>query len=357
MTGDAFDEDKATAFNRRVVELVNSASLTLMISIGHRTRLFDTMSGLAPSTSAQIAQAAGLDERYVREWLGAMTVGGIVDHDGGMLTYMLPPEHAASLVREAGLRNIGPMTQFIPLLGDVEDGIVECFRHGGGLPYDAYPKFQEVMQERSDGRFHALLLSAVLPLVEGLSERLSGGIDVADIGCGNGTAPCIMAQAFPQSRFTGYDFLEEAMATARARAGALGLSNLGFEARDAAALEGASRFDLITTFDAIHDQARPDLVLAGIARLLRDDGVYICADFAAQSSHAGNIGHPVGPFMYTVSTMHCMSVSLAYGGMGLGAAWGEQVALSMMADAGFGDVTVRRVRGDGINNYYIARKR
>jgi SAM-dependent methyltransferase len=356
MTSNTLDHERASAFNRRLVDVINSSSLALMISLGHRTGLFDVMAGLPAATVAEIAEAARLNERYVREWLGAMTVGRIVEHDAQALTYYLPLEHAAALTRSAGVRNMGPLAQFIPLLGSVEDGIVECFHKGGGLPYDAYPGFQRVMQERSDGRFEALLIDSILPLVEGLPERLASGIDVGDVGCGSGKALCLMAREYPRSRFTGFDFLEGSLEAGRAMGKDMGLENVRFEARDAAKLDRRASFDFITTFDAIHDQAHPDRVLAGIAAALRPDGVYLCADFAGASTHAGNMDHVMGPFMYTVSTMHCMSVSLAYDGAGLGAAWGEQLALRMLNDAGFSDVAIHKVRGDFINNYYLARQ-
>jgi ubiquinone/menaquinone biosynthesis C-methylase UbiE len=129
-----------------------------------------------------------------------------------------------------------------------------------------------------------------------------------------------------------------------------------FEESDAAKLAGESRFDFITTFDSVHDQARPDLVLEGIARLLRRGGDYLCVDVAASSIMGENLDHPLGPLLYTISCMHCMTVSLALGGAGLGTVWGRQKALAMLAEAGFTDVEVKNVDGDIFNNYYIARK-
>jgi ubiquinone/menaquinone biosynthesis C-methylase UbiE len=185
-------------------------------------------------------------------------------------------------------------------------------------------------------------------------DRLGQGIDVADVGCGSGHAINLMAEAFPRSRFTGFDFSEDGIAAARAEAGRKGLTNARFEKRDAARLGETARFDLITTFDAVHDQARPDLMLAGIARALRLGGVYLCADVAGSSKLSENLDHPLGPFLYTVSCMHCMTVSLAEGGMGLGTMWGEQKAQEMLSDAGFTSIEVSHVEGDIANTYFIA---
>ena len=356
MTTQQLDEAKQLAFTVKMTGILNGGSLALMCSIGHRTGLFDSMVDLVPSTSQQVADAAGLNERYVREWLGAMVTGGIVEYDGGSATYVLPPEHAASITRAAGPGNLASWTQFVGFLAAVEDPIIESFRNGGGVPYSSYPTFQKVVKEQSARVFDATLLQRTVPLVPGLVERLNEGIDVADVGCGSGHAINLLAQAFPNSRFTGYDFSEEGVAAGKEEASAMGLKNATFEAKDAATMDGSAQFDFITTFDAIHDQAQPAQVLQGIADSLRSDGVYLCVDVRADSDVANNVDHPMGPFMYTISTMHCMTVSLALDGEGLGTMWGEQKALAMLADAGFTDVTIENVEGDVMNNYYVARK-
>jgi SAM-dependent methyltransferase len=343
-------------FAARMLGMMNEASLALMVSVGHRTGLFDAMAQLPAATSAEIASAAGLDERYVREWLAAMTTGRITEHDAAAETYSLPADHAAWLTRAAGMNNMATGMQYIGLLALVEDQIVDCFRHSGGVPYSAFPRFHAVMAEDSGAVRDATLIDVTLPLVPGLTGRLSDGIDVADVGCGSGHAVNLLAAAFPRSRFTGFDFSAAGIAAARAEAERDGLANARFEERDAAYLGETARFDLITTFDAVHDQARPDLMLAGIAAALRPGGVYLCVDTSASSELAENMGHPLAPFLYTVSTMHCMTVSLADGGMGLGTMWGEQTARRMLAEAGFTSVEARRVDGDITNAHFIARK-
>jgi SAM-dependent methyltransferase len=343
-------------FADRLMGVLNDGALSLMLSVGHRTGLFDAMASMPPSTSAQIAMAAGLDERYVREWLAAMTTGRVIDHDPGTLTFSLPPERAAWLTRAAGPANLALQAQYVGLLALVEDQIVDCFRHGGGVPYSAYPRFQALMAEDSGAVHDATLIDVILPLVPGLTGGLERGIDVADLGCGSGHAVNLMAETYPSSRFIGVDIADTGLAAGTAEAKRKGLTNVRFLHRDAAAFDGSELYDLITTFDAVHDQARPDLVLSGIASALRPDGVYLCVDIAASSDVAGNLNHPLGPFMYTVSCMHCMTVSLAAGGMGLGAMWGEQKARAMLADAGMTSVQVKHVDGDIFHNYYVATK-
>ncbi len=356
MTTQEFDQAKAERFAERMVDVLNEGSIALMTSIGHRTSLFDAMAGLPPSTSVQIASAAELNERYVREWLGAMVVGGIVEHDPENGTYHLPQEHAAFLTRAASPENIAAFTQYIPLLGSVEDGIVESFKNGGGVPYSAFPRFHEVMAEDSGQTVLPALKDHILPLVPGLSERLEKGIDVLDVGCGSGRALNLMARTFPNSRFVGYDLSEEAIARARAEAEEHTITNAQFEVKDVATLDEEARYDLITTFDAVHDQADPAAVLKGIANALKDDGVYLMQDIAGSSHHHHNLDHPIGPFLYTISTMHCMTVSLAQGGAGLGAMWGEEKAKEMLKEAGFKEVKIEQLPHDFQNYYYIATK-
>jgi SAM-dependent methyltransferase len=350
------DVEKTRAFRRRMVDMINLGAMALMTSIGHELGLFDTMAEMPPATSEEIAVAAGLDERYVREWLAAMAAGQFVEYEAGRRTYALPQEHAASLTRSAGARNVAPLASFLPEMGKVTPLVQECFVHGGGVPYAQYEKFQATMGALSSQRFDAFLLDRVLPLVPGAIESLSRGAEVADVGCGAGHAVNLMAQAFPRSRFTGYDFSEEGIALAVAEAEALGLTNARFEVRDVAALDLHERFDLITIFDAVHDQARPAEMLASVYAALRPGGHVLCADIAASSELAGNLDNPQAPFLYAISTLHCMTVSLAYGGVGLGTMWGEQVAVQMFEAAGFKEVSVNRIDGDPTNNYYVMRK-
>jgi len=351
-----FNEKKAQSFAERMLTVLNDASIALMTSIGHRTGLFDVMARLTPCTSEKIAEAAGLNERYVREWLGAMTTGRVVEYDVSNSTYWLPAEHAAFLTRDATPNNLAVTAQFIPVLAGVEDQIVECFRNGGGVSYSSYPRFHEVMAEESAQTIVSGLFEHILPLAPGLTEKLQIGIEVLDVGCGSGRALIQMAARFPNSSFTGYDFSEEAVNSANREAAARGLNNIGFEVKDVATINGKLRFDLITAFDAIHDQAKPAQVLKAIAGALADDGLFLMQDITGSSYVHKNLDQPLAPTIYTISCLHCMTVSLAQDGKGLGAAWGEELATQMLAEAGFANVEVKRLEHDIMNNYYINRK-
>jgi len=350
------DQAKSEAFAEHMLGVLNSAALSLMTSIGQKTRLFDLLAQLPPSTSEQIAQAAGLNERYVREWLAAMVTGRVIEYDPAQATYSLPAEHAAWLTRDAGTNNLAFQTQYIVMLANVQEEIVDSFSRGGGVPYASFPDFQRLMAEDSAQVVDASLLQVTLPLIPGLVERLQTGIDVADIGCGSGHAINLMAQAFPKSSFTGYDFSQEGISAAQTEAGRLGLTNTRFEVRDVSRLDMPDHYDFITAFDAIHDQAKPAEVLKAIAQALRPGGVFLMVDIQASSLLEENMNHPLAPFLYTISCNHCMTVSLALNGAGLGTVWGEQKARQMLNEAGFTQLEVKHVEADFVNSYYIASK-
>lgn len=339
----------------RLQRILNDACLALMISVGHRTGLFDAMAGMEPAPVDAIADAAGLEPRYVREWLGAMVTGEVVEYDPDRETYRLPDAWAAHLTREAGADNQAFRLQFVPILAGVEDRLVECFRDGGGVPYEAYERFHEALHEGTAVEMEAHLVDTYLPLALDVIERLDGGARVLDVGCGAGHPVNVMARAFPRSSFTGIDISEEAVEIARAEARARGLDNAAFEVADAAALGDDGRsWDVVTAFDAIHDQAAPARVLEGIRRSLRPDGRFFMLEPGASSRLEENLDHPTGPYLYTISCMHCMSVSLAAGGPGLGAAWGRQRARRYLEEAGFTDIRVRAVPDDPTTEVWVA---
>ena len=233
---------------------------------------------------------------------------------------------------------------------------MECFHKGGGVPYEAYERFHEVMSEESHQTVIVPLIDDLLPLVPGIKEKLEAGIEVLDVGCGSGYAMVRMAEEFPNSQFTGYDISSEAVERGMERAKELGLTNIKLEARNVAEFNDDKIFDLIMTFDAIHDQAHPAQVLENIQRALKDDGVYFMQDIAGSSHVHKNIDHPIGTLLYTTSCLHCMTVSLAQNGKGLGAMWGKELATDMLKEAGFREIEIKELPHDPINYYYIVRK-
>lgn len=343
----------AERFAGTLMATYTASMTTLMIDLADRTGLLDALAA-GPGTSAEVAARAGLTERYVRECLGGLTCAGIVDHDASTARFTLPAAHAACLTGPGAL-NLAPMARLCTLLAPHVDGVAKAFREGGGVPYESFrPEFTEVMDGMSRGLFDGRLLDGIVPLVDGLADRLTAGARVADVGCGTGHAVNLLARAFPRSTVVGFDISADAIAAARAEAAAWGLGNASFEIVDAVALPSDPPFDVFLAFDAVHDQVDPAGVLAAVRRALAPGGVFAMMDVKASSALADNVGNPLAPLLYGVSTLHCLTVSLAHGGAGLGTVWGRELACAMLADAGFTDVIVHDVPDDPMDSLYVA---
>ncbi len=352
----AFDPAAAERFTERFVDLLNGGAVAAMCAVGHRTRLFDTMASLPPSTSEQIARAAGLAERYVREWLACMVTGRIVTYHPMAATYRLPPEHAAILTRDAPLGNFAVPARFVAQLGAVQDLVVDCLVTGRGTTYDQYPCFHEVMAEDSGQTVVAQLFDTLLPLAPGLTERLERGIDVMDAGCGRGLALLAMAERFRRSRFLGLDLCADAIAFAGAAAAERGLANIAFETVDLSRYDTAGAFDLVTSFDAVHDQKDPAGLIGTLHRALRRGGVYFMQDIGGSARLENNLDFALAPLLYAISTAHCTPVSIGQGGPGLGTMWGWETALALLEAAGFATIERHVLPHDPMNVWFVARK-
>lgn len=353
----AFDDQRASAFEQRFVNALNEGAMLQLTSLGYRSGLLAYLADGEPTTSQELAARTHLNERYVREWLGGMTVAGVLEHDPEVMTYRLPAEHAAILT-DLGEVNLAIYAQYIPMLGQVEDDVLHCFCNGGGVPYERFTRFHEVMAQDSGQTVLPALFDGILPLAPELPARLHAGIDVLDLGCGRGMALMKLAERYPASRFVGYDLSGEAITWARDRSREKGLTNLQFEQRDLSDFDQTAPeagYDLVLTFDAIHDQAKPLNLLKGIRRTVREDGVYLSQDIHASSHHHGDREHPLGTLLYTVSTMHCMTVSLSQGGEGLGTMWGRERARDYFERAGFSRIEVHQLPHDVQNDYWVLR--
>lgn len=349
------DEERAAAFADQLFGFYVGGFVTFMIDLGVRTGLLDALAQ-GPATSQALADRAGLQERYVREWLGAVATAGVVDYDAAAEVYSLPAEHAVCLTG-ASESNLAPLSLLAGLLANYIQPVASAFRDGGGVPYTAYrPEFTNVMDALTRGTFDGVLVDAVVPLVSGLGDRLQAGMRAADIGCGTGHSTNVLARAFPASMFTGYDLAADALDRGRAEAADYGLANVTFEKLDVTSLPADPPLGAVFAFDAIHDQTDPAGVLRAVLHALEPGGVFVMVDIRASSRLENNIGNPLAPWLYAVSTLHCMTVSLAEGGAGLGTAWGEELALEMLTDAGFVDLEVHEIPGDPLDSLYVARK-
>ncbi|HVF33595.1 MAG TPA: class I SAM-dependent methyltransferase [Acidimicrobiales bacterium] len=335
---------------------MNGAALLLGIDAGHRAGAFEALAAAGPVTAEELAAVAGFSPRHLREWLDLMTVGGIVGFDPSDGRYRLPAGATICFTGSSSM-NVAPITAAVALSARHVSAVAATLRKGGGIPYDAYrPEFTELMDTMHRRHYDEHLLEGYIEAVPGLQERLEDGISVVDLGCGTGHVLNLLARAFPTSRFVGYDRAEDALDAARAEADALGLTNVRFEAVDVAALPADAAFDLVLAFDAIHDQARPRQVLAEARRVLTDGGRFVLVDIKASSHVHENLQQPNAPWLYGASLFHCMQVSLAEGGEGLGTVWGTQTALELLREAGFADVHLLDTpAADMMNVIYVCR--
>lgn len=349
----ALDPQKMEATAGKIMSMYVGQMMTYMIDIGHRTGLLAT-AAQGPGTAAELAARAGLIERYVTEWLGAVVTGGLFDYDAETSTYSLPPE--SGVVLTAGPMPLSAIAGLQTHLGKHVGEVARVFREGGGVPYSAYrPEFTDLMDQVGRAWYDCSLVDVCLPTVEGLTATLDAGGTAADFACGSGHALVVLARRFPASTFVGYDLDEGAIACARAEAAGAGLSNVRFEVADIARVADAGLYDAVFVFDAIHDQVDPSGALRAIHRSLKPGGVFVMKEPRAGDRLEDNIGNPFSPIMYSVSTLHCLTVSLAHDGAGIGTAFGEGLARKLLADAGFDVVDVQGTPGDPMDAVYIAR--
>jgi SAM-dependent methyltransferase len=327
---------------------------TVLAWIGDELGLWKDLAKRGPATSAALAERTGFAERPVREWLHAMTAAGYLAHDPHAATFQLPEEHAPVLSQEGGPVFFGGVHQELVGLTRPLDRIVESFRTGRGVPQSAYPEMAyDGMDRFTAGWFENLLLPVWIPAV-GLGERLEAGIDVADVGCGRGRALVKMAKAFPRSRFVGYDVYSPNIAKAQKLAEAAGVADrVSFVELDAS--DRLPRmFDLVTTFDVVHDAVDPRGLLRSIRKSLKKDGTYLCLDINCSPKVEQNLG-PLGSLFYGCSVLYCMTTSLAHAGEALGTCGLHQPKLQELgSEAGFAHI--RKVPLDNpFNNLYELR--
>ncbi|MCP4767294.1 MAG: class I SAM-dependent methyltransferase [Gammaproteobacteria bacterium] len=359
--------DRKARFEQHLVEILNFGAVNLAMGIGYRSGAFEAMDAIGRAAPiAEIADKSGLDGRYLKEWLGVMVSGGVIDliddADNGE-QYLLPPEHADLITRRAGSANLGVYTQETPLLTACAwEDVLAGMQTGEGVPYARYPRFQAFMGELADAKHREVLVDVFLPSVDDgdIVSAMADGIHVCDVGCGEGMAINLMAGVFPKSRFVGLDISAEAIGAARREVEAAGLANVEFLSVDvtdpATAGKFSEGFDYITAFDAIHDQTRPADALKQIYSMLTPGGAFSMVDIAANTRLVDNLDHPMAPFLYTVSLMHCMPVGLVSGGAGLGMMWGREKAVEMLQAAGFQSIAVNEIPQDPFNLHFYSKK-
>jgi SAM-dependent methyltransferase len=349
------DSARQEEFVEKVVEQISGTMTTLLAAVGDRLGLFKNLAEQGPATSAELASRTKLNERYLREWLGGMATAGYLDHDGSTKRFSLPAEHASVLAQENGPFFVGGIYQMLPAQVGVFDHVVSAFRNGGGVSQSQYSDMMwDGLERLTSTWFENLLLQQWIPAMPDVKAHLERGCDVADVGCGRGRGLIKLAQAFPRSRYIGYDNFGPTVARAAANAREAGVSDrVRFEELDVA--KGLpAQFDVITTFDVVHDAADPLQLLRSIHRALRPGGIYVCLDINCSDKLEEN-AHPLGAMFHGVSVFYCMTTSLANNGAGLGTLGFHEAKVRELCDeAGFS--SVRRVPLENpFNNLYEAK--
>lgn len=333
MTGLDFGKAKENA--QRVVADVATAMHCAMSYIGDKLGIFKAMADAGPVTASALAEKTGLSERYLREWLGSMAAAQYVDYEPGAGTYYLAPEYAAALADESSPFFVAGYFEMVLAVVTVAPKVAQAFRTGKGVPQSEHlPEMFQAAERNSRTRYEHKLVREWLAAMPQAVEKLRTGGRAADVGCGGGRAAILIAQAFPKATVFGFDLHAGSIERARANAAAAGVGErVSFEVADGAHLP-EHRFDLVSTFDVVHDAVDPAALMTSIRKALREDGSYLMQEINTSARVEDNI-KPMGKLLYSVSTLYCMTTSLAHGGAGIGALMGEPKARELAAAAGF----------------------
>lgn len=346
------NQAKQEAFIHKVLGDASATMTTVLACMGDRLGLFKDLAANGPATSAQLAQRTRTNERYVREWLGGMATAGYLEYDPATSRFTLPAEHVAALAAEGGPFFFGGIYEMLPAQMSVYDRVVEAFQNGGGVKQANYPPgMWDGLERFTAGWFNNLLLQQWIPAMPAVEKKLKSGGRVADVGCGRGRALIKLAEAFPACQYVGYDAYQPTVEEASKRAKEAGVQDrVTFRYADVS--KGLpEQFDLITTFDVVHDAVDPIGLLRSIRQALNPNGVYVCLDINCSDKLEENVG-PLGAMFHGVSVMYCMTTSLAWSGAGLGTmGFHEKKVQELCAEAGFH--TIRRVPLENpFNNLY-----
>ncbi|MEN7536637.1 class I SAM-dependent methyltransferase [Aurantiacibacter flavus] len=332
---DSIDFEKVQQVAGGVMAHVAGAVSLMMAYIGDQAGVFAAMDGEGPMTLDQLAEKTGLNAKYLREWLGSVSAAGYLVFDPVAQTFELPAEHAMVFAREGQPACMQGFIQAIVAQYDMHEKAVEVFKSGEGRAWSEHSPCLFCGTDRFFRPVYAAhLLTEWLPALDGVVERLEAGGKVADIGCGYGTSTILMAQAFPNSTFIGFDFHQPSIDKARERAADAGLANVSFELATAQDFPGHD-FDFACIFDALHDMGDPVGAARHVRKVLKDDGVFMVVEPMAGDSMAENM-HLMGQIFYGFSCMACVPASLAQPvGYGLGAQAGQAKLARVLGDGGF----------------------
>ncbi|QDU53152.1 class I SAM-dependent methyltransferase [Gimesia panareensis] len=340
--------ERTAAFENRLQQKINQGSLAMMIALGYRTGLWKVLSQLDHATCQEIADESGLNAEYVADWLAAMLGGGLIDYDPIFQTYRLPREHAEILTSSTQYEEA---LRWLPLLGKLEDELAVGLAQETAVPETAGDRLLTVHTSEQSASFTNQLFQSILPLVPGLIMRLSEGLDVLDLGCGDGAVLLELAAAFPESRFVGYDPSGQLIEQARHSAISRELENVSFFQRDLTAIHAIQSFDLITAFDVNLEGSDQDRMLREVQSALRPDGILLLRELAVSWHRDENLQHPLSALLLSI----CSVRSLA-GHAQSGKRRGKEALCLCLEAAGLGVLECHQLSQDVLHEYYIARQ-
>lgn len=329
------DKQRSNTFMLKVVADVATTLAATLVIVGDRTGLFKAMAGAGPLTGAELAERAGIARRYADEWLAAMAGAGYVEYDPSNSRFRLPDEHAQFLADPASEYYLGGLFAGLPTMASVIPRLADAFLSGGGIAFSDFgAELPMALAAMNRSVYENRLVKSWLPAVPGVVEKLQAGGRAIDIGCGIGVVSIALARAFPQASVAGLDFDARSIELARAEAERAGVA-VEFLAQGVETLPIEPRWDLITSFDVVHDLPDPEGALRRIRAGLAHGGTYLMVEPKVAGALEHDLANPFARMLYGMSCVHCVPQSLALGGPGLGACWGERGARALAADAGF----------------------
>jgi 2-polyprenyl-3-methyl-5-hydroxy-6-metoxy-1,4-benzoquinol methylase len=347
------DRTKVEAFLEKFVGFASGATTIGLLAVADRSGLSEYLGEHEGGTAEEVAEGAGLDARYTKEILSGLAAAGVVEYDADSGVFTLPEEHALFVSSDSSPYFMGGWLDMIPLVMSQIEGVATASVHGGGVGFEEFgPRFIKGIDRGNGPSQRVFLTNKWLAAVPGLVDRLDEGIRVADVGCGSGTAAILMAEAFPNAEVVGFDVSGDSIAVARSRSEEL--SNIEFHEYTIEEIPIEPGFDLVTSFDVIHDLVDPMAGLKRIREALMPDGMYLMMEPNASSYLENNL-HDRGALLYGISALHCMTQSLARDGAGLGAAWGTETAEQMAGEAGFSSFEKLDAITNSFSAFYLLR--
>lgn len=331
------DKEKSTRFMLKLVGDVGTALAAGLLLVGDHSGLFKAMAGAGPLSPDALAERAGASSRYVEEWLAVMAGAGYVEHDAVADTFALPDEHAMFLIDASSEYYLGGLFQGLPGLLAMTPRLVTAFKTGEGVSFSDFgAELPATLAAMNRSVYENRLVRSWLPAMPDVLARLRAGGRALDVGCGTGVVPVTLAKAFPAATIAGLDFDARSIDIARGYAREAGLSDrIAFLAEPVEALPVEPGWDFISTFDVIHDLPDPLGAMKRIRSALNKGGTYLMVEPKVADQLENNVQNPFARMLYAMSCLHCVPQSLAQGGPGLGACWGEGRARAMAHDAGF----------------------